>query len=134
MFRFSLKSVVCGFAIASAVITLPGCSSHTDTPPPAQPSPLASEDASSASRPRTEAEKAYYNVWGFCPEIYSGSWHKYRLDISPTGEVTAINESFGELLTKAKTEFDKGNRDGKFPPGTPTDFQVALKKECPLGG
>jgi len=85
------------------------------------------------SYPKTEAEKAYYNVWGFCPNIYAPGWKRYRLDISSTGEVTAVNLTFSELLTTAKAEYDEGIREGKFPPGVPTDFQVALGKECKIG-
>ena len=131
MSRFNLKSVVRGFAIASAAVALSSCSSQADTSPLVQPSSPASDDT--ASYPRTEAEKAYYNVWGFYPEIYAPGWKRYRLDISSTGEVTAINLTFSELLTEAKAEFEKGTREGKFPPGTPTDFQIALSKECRIG-
>lgn len=102
----------------------------TDT---SSPSPESRDWRDDPSYPKTEAEKAYYNVWGFCPDIYSPGWKRYRLDISPSGEVTAVNLSFSELLTTAKAEYDEGIREGKFPPGAHTDFQVALGKECKIG-
>jgi hypothetical protein len=97
------------------------------------PSPESQDWRHDPSYPKTEAEKAYYNVWGFCPDIYSPGWKRYRLDISPSGEVTAVNLTFSELLTTAKAEYDEGIREGKFPQGAPTDFQVALGKECRIG-
>lgn len=97
------------------------------------PSPENQDWRLSPSYPKTEAEKEYDNVWGFCPDIYSPGWKRYRLDISPSGEVTAVNLTFSELLTTAKAEYDEGIREGKFPPGAPTDFQVALGKECKIG-
>jgi hypothetical protein len=69
------------------------------------PSPESQDWRHDPSYPKTEAEKAYYNVWGFCPDIYS----------------------------PAKAEYDEGIREGKFPQGAPTDFQVALGKECRIG-